>query len=821
MKLSFILVSFLVAFTFLNQSFAEVYTTGSAADNNGNITVIGYCLGNVAIGGEQFNISTPSAFILKLNSDGEKIWVRFINSTQSIKANAVAVDSSGNIYITGEFSGTANFDTYFLTSQRINAFIVRYNSQGNAEWVKRGSSSNYFDASGNDIFVKGDFVYTCGYGKPITFDSLTITGGGYTVVYNQLGAIQYLFNTTDNAYSLNIDGANNIVIIGGYYVGPPYPSPYYITTIAKFTPDGTLLFNNYLYNLTSICTDFTQNIFCSSKYGSVYLDKLDTTGNLLIRNNLGTQTSFRGNKLSYSNDGGIIFCGYYSSNFIFGDSIYTTEGSTDAFIAKLDTSLNPIWIKHGGGLYDDELISSSNLIDGSIISCGNFRGTIDLDTLQPSGGTGLDNEWVALLKFDNTGNLIWFKNIAEDIASSSLTNWFPLDVGNKWQFVKESQRYNPHWFTSSILDVSVSDSIYINNKKFFIMSNLVYLTSIPVRFDKEAQKIIIYYNNQEQTFMDFNQSDGTVFEQILENGIPRQVTVVSQNIIILNDTLNSKGFYYANSWETGLYLFVPELGFVYQEENALNSGWPYQGTVIDLKLLEYLIFDQTWIRHQKHTYSADIQFQPITFLPDIPLLTQEFIIDHQYSVLSGTSLTGVSYINKSYFESYYYNGIDTISQTNRSITQINQKTFSLSVSLDTNLYNQGYHLYYRIAAVDKGIVADTFYSPQTGYYKLFWKDSTTSVTQTEFEALTYSLSQNYPNPFNPVSKIVFTIPKRENVSLKVYDILGSEVETLVNKELEAGKYEVEFSGKELSSGIYIYQIKAGAFREIKKMILMR
>jgi photosystem II stability/assembly factor-like uncharacterized protein len=85
----------------------------------------------------------------------------------------------------------------------------------------------------------------------------------------------------------------------------------------------------------------------------------------------------------------------------------------------------------------------------------------------------------------------------------------------------------------------------------------------------------------------------------------------------------------------------------------------------------------------------------------------------------------------------------------------------------------------------------------------------------------FNLSQNYPNPFNPVSKIVFTIPERENVSLKVFDILGSEITTLVNKELEAGKYEVEFSGKDLSSGMYIYQIEAGAFRVTKKMILMR
>ena len=84
MKLSVFVFTLLLVLTFLNQSFAEVYTTGSAADNNDNIIVIGYCLGNVAIGGEQFNITTPSAFILKLNSDGDKIWVKFISSTGNL-----------------------------------------------------------------------------------------------------------------------------------------------------------------------------------------------------------------------------------------------------------------------------------------------------------------------------------------------------------------------------------------------------------------------------------------------------------------------------------------------------------------------------------------------------------------------------------------------------------------------------------------------------------------------------------------------------------------------------------------------------------------
>jgi subtilisin-like proprotein convertase family protein len=99
----------------------------------------------------------------------------------------------------------------------------------------------------------------------------------------------------------------------------------------------------------------------------------------------------------------------------------------------------------------------------------------------------------------------------------------------------------------------------------------------------------------------------------------------------------------------------------------------------------------------------------------------------------------------------------------------------------------------------------------------------------------FSLYQNYPNPFNPSTKIKFTIPSvgtsfMKFVQLKVYDVLGNEVATLVNEELPAGEYEVEFDTKSissfrlarnLSSGIYFYQLKAENFIETKKMILIK
>jgi hypothetical protein len=85
----------------------------------------------------------------------------------------------------------------------------------------------------------------------------------------------------------------------------------------------------------------------------------------------------------------------------------------------------------------------------------------------------------------------------------------------------------------------------------------------------------------------------------------------------------------------------------------------------------------------------------------------------------------------------------------------------------------------------------------------------------------FALEQNYPNPFNPRTNIEFRIPNFEFVSLKVYDLLGKEVATLVNEEMDAGSYEIEFNPKGLSSGIYFYKLQAGSFVETKKMILLR
>jgi hypothetical protein len=100
-------------------------------------------------------------------------------------------------------------------------------------------------------------------------------------------------------------------------------------------------------------------------------------------------------------------------------------------------------------------------------------------------------------------------------------------------------------------------------------------------------------------------------------------------------------------------------------------------------------------------------------------------------------------------------------------------------------------------------------------------DLITDVEDEDSNPVDFYLSQNYPNPFNPNATINFFIPKKAFVSLKIYDVLGTEITSLFNEEKSTGSYEVKFNASGLTSGIYFYHLQAGNFIETKKMILLK
>lgn len=121
----------------------------------------------------------------------------------------------------------------------------------------------------------------------------------------------------------------------------------------------------------------------------------------------------------------------------------------------------------------------------------------------------------------------------------------------------------------------------------------------------------------------------------------------------------------------------------------------------------------------------------------------------------------------------------------------------------------------------KGInhTSTLFVSPPYAYIQSI--ESTTEVTQRNLFQLQYNLSQNFPNPFNPTTVISYQLPEYSRVKLKVYDLLGREVATLVNGNKPAGNYKVEFNAGKLVSGVYFYRMEAGTFSQTKKLLLLK
>ena len=191
-------------------------------------------------------------------------------------------------------------------------------------------------------------------------------------------------------------------------------------------------------------------------------------------------------------------------------------------------------------------------------------------------------------------------------------------------------------------------------------------------------------------------------------------------------------------------------------------------------------------------------------LPSAPIL----IAPENNSIIDSTSELFVWKQSVPDIEKYWFE-LDTSDQFNNSF--IDSTLTDTSFIYSSLQMNKRY--WWRVKA--KNIVGWGDFSEVRTF------DVVTSVEEKNQLPTTYGLEQNYPNPFNPVTTIKYQIPEQSFVTLKVYDVLGNEIATLLNEEKPIGNYEVEFDASSLSSGIYFYKLQAGSFVETKKMILIK
>ena len=253
--------------------------------------------------------------------------------------------------------------------------------------------------------------------------------------------------------------------------------------------------------------------------------------------------------------------------------------------------------------------------------------------------------------------------------------------------------------------------------------------------------------------------------------------------------------------------------------NSAKSFYTYDGNNVLTEVLSQSWDGSAWVNFLKFSYTYDGNNNPTEFLfqtwdgtawMNASKSSNTYDGNNNLTESVGQFWDGSAWVN-SFKSSYTYDGNNNLSEI---LTQFWDGSAWVNSEKSSGTYDGNNNLTEVLFQSWDG-------SAWVNASKWIYLYTPTGIGQLEGEVNTYSLSNNYPNPFNPGTKIVFQIPEGEFVTLKVYDILGNEIVSLLNEEKGAGKYEVEFNAANLPSGIYFYKLQAGDFVETKKMVLMK
>ena len=423
----------------------------------------------------------------------------------------------------------------------------------------------------------------------------------------------------------------------------------------------------------------------------------------------------------------------------------------------------------------------------------------------PQGNRLQSGKFVSLLPgraVDDSGMALHTTNNAQ--------NWAPLEVGNKWQY---NRRCNNQTSWNSINYVE-KDSI-ISGKKYFLLQGAI---NDWVRYDDEENILYLRWNDSDYTVMDFSLNEGEQFEHIVYNShsILNATVLESTNINLFDTTFFSKGYRWSINYNESDRVYHSEtLG---ETQDSLYAWGGGTQTNCSRKLIRAIIYDSSGIKYYSDGVKPEIIFEPQPVIHNFSL-NWDFSVDHDCSGFG-------NYWNENFIDtvsmiSYYSNGDSVVSNSPvEAINELNTINYNITYQLDSTLMKNNFNFYYKIYAVDKGIVPEASWEPDSGYYELVYDPNPVSVKD-ENIPIAYTLQQNYPNPFNNSSVIIYSIPKSSQVLMNIYNTLGEVVKTLINENKPAGNYEIEFNASTLPNGVYFYQLRAGDFVQTKKMLLVK
>lgn len=398
-----------------NGNFIWVKQTGGSSfkvDGNGDVFITGAFNNTIDLDPGPgiytlIPVGNSDMFVSKLDASGNFIWARQIGGANSVAGGgAISLDANGNVYITGGFNGTVDFDPspdiFILNSDNNgDAFISKLDASGNFIWAKQldgtnslGISSISLDANGN-VYTTGSFVFTADFDPgPATYNLTgSNNGSAFVLKLDMSGDFVWAKLLGETPYHQFLSGGSTSASIYVDHLSNVYTTGSF-SWIADFDPGpGTFYLNGY-YSINNI-----------------FISKLDASGNFVWAKHLGVGGSnCQGNSISVDSSGNVYATGTFlgAPDFDPGPGNYnlTSHGLYDIFMSKLDSDGNFLWaIQLGDGNND----SGSSILDpsGNIYSTGYFSGTADFnpsDETYNLSSAGIYDIFV--LKLGQVGNVI-------------------------------------------------------------------------------------------------------------------------------------------------------------------------------------------------------------------------------------------------------------------------------------------------------------------------------------------------------------------------------------------------------------------------------
>ena len=401
-------------------------------------------------------------------------------------------------------------------------------------------------------------------------------------------------------------------------------------------------------------------------------------------------------------------------------------------------------------------------------------------------------------------------------------NYSPLSMGNKWQYLHYSYvSGTPSSVTKYYLytDSVIGDTL-LGGETYYKIAG--YTDTTYYRYDS-TNRLYKYRANGSVLIMNFNLRWGDTFVGELP------ITgVVEGSASIFGESKYYKGFNYQNfTAEHGQTRYADSIG-KYLNETVEDGPMGFYAS-IGYDLIQAVVKINDSVYQYKDNQTATIQIDA-AFIPGDTIFTIGITANHQYDRNGSTPAQSVFFVDSVEIEYFFSQDQDSTETFRKPLyNQPNSNFFMENIYFPDSLFYNLYDINYRLYTKDKGIIPTHSLFPETGY--LVFHLDPTGVKSDEIKNISFKLYQNYPNPFNPTTKIRYSIPfaethrhaSQQNVLLKVYDVLGKEIATLVNEEKAPGEYQVQFDAEKykLASGIYFCRLTAGNKSMSTKMILIK